>query len=69
MHGHRNRCWLGFGDVYHCCTNCSRWCDGEERMTAAEEEEVDTYKVAQVVVVAGEEERRGRIILVDTSLV
>lgn len=38
-------------------------------MTAAEEEEVDTYKVAQVVVVAGEEERRGRIILVDTSLV
>ena len=28
-------------------------------MTAAEQEVVDTYKVAQVVVVAGEEERRG----------
>lgn len=38
-------------------------------MTAAEENVVDIYKVAQMVVVAGEEERRGRIILVDTSLV
>lgn len=38
-------------------------------MTAAEEKVVDIYKVAQVVVVAGKEERRGRIILVDISLV
>lgn len=67
MSDHRNRYLLGFGDVYHCCANSSRWCNGKEAITVGKETVVDKDKVAQVVVAA--DVRRGRTILVDASLV